>query len=75
LKILVGLDEPGDERPWERGEPVVPAQIGRDAAEHVGEEVLLGVHRCGAPVMPVEQLQERTRPSTGEAPCQHEPGA
>ena len=65
LEILVGLDEPRDERPRERGEPLVPAQIGRDAAEHVAEEVLLGVHRGGAPVVPIEQLRERTRPDTG----------
>ena len=56
LEVLVGLDEARDERPRERGEPLVPAQIGGDAAEHVAEEVLLGVHRGGAAVVPVEQL-------------------
>lgn len=60
LEILVGLDEARDERPRERGEPLVPGEIGRDAGQHVAEEVLLGVHRGGAPVVPIEQL--RTRP-------------
>lgn len=77
LEILVGLDEPRDERPRERGEPLVPAEIGGDAAEHVAEEVLLGVHRGGAPVVPVEQLgragaglrnTKRSRPALGGAP-------
>jgi hypothetical protein len=60
LEILVGLDEAGDERPRERGEPVVPGQIGRDAAQHVAEEVLPGVHRGGAAVVPVEQLRHQS---------------
>ena len=62
LEVLVGLDEARDERPRERGEPLVPAQIGGDAAEHVAEEVLLGVHRGGAAVVAVEQLR-RGEPS------------
>jgi hypothetical protein len=60
LEILVGLDEAGDERPRERGEPLVPGQIGRDAAQHIAEEVLPGVHRGGAAVVAVEQLRHRS---------------
>jgi hypothetical protein len=60
LEILVGLDEASDERPRERGEPLVPGQIGRDAAQHIAEEVLPGVHRGGAAVVAVEQLRHRS---------------
>jgi hypothetical protein len=33
-----------------------------DAAEHIAEEVLLGVHRGGAPVVAVEHLQQKQQP-------------
>lgn len=56
LEIFVGLDEAGDERPGQRGEPLVPGEVGRDAAEHIGEEPLLGVHRGGGAVVAVEHL-------------------
>jgi hypothetical protein len=39
--------------------------------------VLLGVHRGGAPVVPIEQLRERTRPDTGAGggrPLRTKPG-
>ena len=75
LEILVGLDEPRDERPGERGEPLIPAQIGGDAAEHVAEEVLLGVHRGGAAVVPIEQLREERTRRKHRRGAHSEPGA
>jgi len=67
LEIDVGLDKARDERARQGLQPVVAADVGRQRADDVLEQMLLAVDRGGDAVVAVEHLQiqeaaERSRP-------------